>query len=76
MNYSIIPNDQLRELCIKKNWFNCGTTSQYSKLFEGKRIYEALIRGDPKMRSLRALYQTVYTGYIDKAKREEVEKHG
>lgn len=41
-----------------------------------KRIYEALIRGDPKMRSLRALYQTVYTGYIDKAKREEVEKHG
>lgn len=41
-----------------------------------KRIYEALIRGDPKMRSLRALYQTVYTGYIDEAKREEVEKHG
>lgn len=41
-----------------------------------KRIYEALVRGDPKMRSLRALYQTVYTGYIDEAKREEVEKHG
>lgn len=35
MNYSIIPNNQLRELCIKKNWFTCGTTSQYNKLFEG-----------------------------------------
>lgn len=35
MNYSIIPNDQLRELCIKKNWFTCGSTSQYNKLFEG-----------------------------------------
>lgn len=41
-----------------------------------KRMYEALIRGDPKMRSLRALYQTIFTGYINDAKREEVEKHG
>lgn len=41
-----------------------------------RKMYEALVRGDPKMRSLRALYQTIFTGYIDKAKREEVEKRG
>ena len=41
-----------------------------------RKMYEALIRGDPKMRSLRALYQTIFAGYIDTAKREEVEKRG
>ena len=35
MKYSIVPNDQLRALCIKNNWFTCGTNDQYNKLFEG-----------------------------------------
>lgn len=35
MTYSIVPNDKLRELCIKNNWFTCGSNSQYEKLFEG-----------------------------------------
>lgn len=34
MKYSIVPTDQLRELCIKNNWFSCGSNSQYDKLFE------------------------------------------
>ncbi len=29
-----IDNDKLRSLCIKHDWFTCGTNSQYSKLFE------------------------------------------
>lgn len=38
-----------------------------------KRIYEGLMSGDPKSRTLRALYQQVYGGYIDKAKKERME---
>lgn len=43
-----------------------------------QQIYEALQRGDPKMRTLRALYQTIFSRYIDtaKAERKEVEAHG
>lgn len=37
-----------------------------------KIIYEALISGDPKMRSFRALYQRIYGKYIDKAKKGEI----
>lgn len=25
---------ELRELCIKNNWFTCGTINQYNRLFE------------------------------------------
>ena len=34
-------------------------------------IYEALIRGDPKLRAFRALYQRIYGRYIASAKKEE-----
>ena len=34
-------------------------------------IYEALIRGDPKLRAYRALYQRIYGRYITSAKKEE-----
>lgn len=34
MTYSTVPSAQLRELCIKNNWFTCGSNSQYDKLFE------------------------------------------
>lgn len=45
---------------------------------EYQRIYEALMKGDPKSRSLRALYQTIYGRYANDAKaaRREVEKCG
>lgn len=29
-----MTNEKLRELCIKNNWFTCGSNIQYSKLFE------------------------------------------
>ena len=38
-----------------------------------KRIYEGLMSGDPKSRTLRALYQQVYGGYIDRAKKDREE---
>lgn len=37
MTYSTIPNDKLRELCIKNNWFTCGSNSQYEKLFQANK---------------------------------------
>lgn len=41
-----------------------------------KEIYEALMGGDPKLRSLRALYTKVYGGYIGRAKAERRLPHG
>ncbi len=29
-----MTNEALRELCIKNNWFTCGSNHQYNKLFE------------------------------------------
>ncbi len=29
-----MSNEKLRSLCIKNNWFTCGTNSQYEKLFQ------------------------------------------
>lgn len=31
--YSVTNNDELRMLCIKNNWFTCGSINQYEKLF-------------------------------------------
>ncbi len=31
--YSTVPTDELRALCIKNDWFDCGTNEQYDKLF-------------------------------------------
>lgn len=31
--YSVTTPDELRRLCIKNNWFTCGTNRQYEKLF-------------------------------------------
>ena len=43
-----------------------------------QRMYESLQKGDPKLRSYRALYQIIYSQYIEdaKAERREVEAHG
>lgn len=35
-----------------------------------QQMYEALIRGDPKFRSFRALYQTIFSRYVNAAKAE------
>lgn len=40
-----------------------------------KAIYEGLISGDPKQRTLRALYQVVYGRYINEAKKKEAVKY-
>lgn len=29
-----VPREVLRSLCIKNNWFNCGTNRQYDRLFD------------------------------------------
>lgn len=31
--YSVTTPEELRSLCIKKDYFTCGTNSQYDKLF-------------------------------------------
>ena len=31
--YTVTTREQLRLLCIRKNWFTCGTNEQYEKLF-------------------------------------------
>ena len=41
-----------------------------------KDIYEGIITGDPKLRSLRALYQQIYSKYIAEAKRKEAAVNG
>ena len=33
---------ELRELCIKNNWFTCGTVKQYEKLFDITHLSEAI----------------------------------
>ena len=41
-----------------------------------KAIYEGLMSGDPKQRTYRALYQRIYGGYIDEAKKGRSNKDG
>lgn len=31
--YSVATPERLRSLCIRKQWFTCGTNAQYEKLF-------------------------------------------
>lgn len=31
--YTVTTPDELRSLCIRKNWFTSGTTRQYEKMF-------------------------------------------
>lgn len=34
----IIPNENLRMLCIENDWFTCGSNRQYEKLFQANRF--------------------------------------
>lgn len=36
--YSITTPDELRSLCIRKNWFTCGSNRQYEKLFHMNEV--------------------------------------
>ena len=36
--YSITTPEQLRKLCITKNWFTCGSYKQYEKLFQENEL--------------------------------------
>lgn len=40
-----------------------------------QHIYEGLISGDPKSRTLRALYQRVYSNYVDNAKKQRSQSY-
>lgn len=31
--YTVTTPDELRSLCIRKNWFTCGSNRQYEKMF-------------------------------------------
>lgn len=33
MKYKRLDYEELRNLCIRKNWFTCGNCEQYAKLF-------------------------------------------
>lgn len=33
MNYTVTTRENLRQLCIKNNWFTCGDCEQYEKMF-------------------------------------------
>jgi predicted phosphoadenosine phosphosulfate sulfurtransferase len=41
-----------------------------------REMYDAVMRGDPKLRAYRALFQSVYARYADAAKTEAVMRHG
>ena len=43
-----------------------------------KKMYEAMMAGDPKKRSLRAIYTDIFTDYVKDAKAsgKEVKKRG
>ena len=32
-NYTVTNSERLRKICIEHNWFNCGTSKQFEKLF-------------------------------------------
>jgi hypothetical protein len=56
---------QYRSLFMKTGLF--ATPKDY------QQMYEALQKGDPKLRSFRALYQIIYSRYIEDAKAEQRE---
>lgn len=33
MKYTVTTFENLRQLCIKNNWFTCGSCEQYEKMF-------------------------------------------
>ena len=44
--------------------------SSFATSEDYRQLYESLIKGDPKMRSYRAIYQNIYSRYIQEAKAE------
>lgn len=36
-HYSVTTPEKLRSLCIRKDWFTCGTNSQYDKMFQANK---------------------------------------
>ena len=66
-NYTIAPDTQKRlkhwrQLFIKS--YEVATNDQYKKMYEG------LMYGDPKMRSLRILWSTIYGEFADRCREE------
>lgn len=63
------PNKHARKIAerYRKFFLQAGTTATAR---DCKEIYLGLISGDPKGRTLRALYQRIWGGYIKEAKKE------
>lgn len=36
--YSVTTPEELRSLCIRKDWFTCGSNRQYEKLFQANEL--------------------------------------
>lgn len=65
-------NDTTR--CVARQYRRCFTKIDgIARPRDYKRIHDALVAGDPKLRTLRAVYQNVYGAYAEYAKKFRVE---
>ena len=77
----IIPNDDLRTLCIRNDWFTCGTNRQYEKLFEANRFGASLhdivviiwLCSDVSMQQIREELEKAQKEYDDAMEKAESE---
>lgn len=44
--YVVCPSEFLREECIRRNWFTCGSNAQYEKLFYMNESFESFFIRD------------------------------
>ena len=65
--YFTTPTKKKAARCYKNLYINISTFASDADV---KQLYEALVKGDPKMRGYRAIYQNIYTLYINDAKNE------
>ena len=71
--YFTTPGKQKTAKEYRNFYMRCGGIATDK---ECQQIYEALMKGDPKSRSLRALFQVVYSRYINDAKNQRKEDQG
>ena len=62
---------------VAKSYKRCyQKTFSIARQRDYKKLYEALVAGDPKLRSLRAVYQDIYGAYAEYAKRFRHQRKG
>lgn len=68
--------DTTHKMKVAKSYRNFyRTTGDIISDSDVKKLYESLIAGDPKLRNLRAIYQSVYSKYVNQSK-VEAKKNG